>query len=79
MATLAGLSHEFEEVVTFGEPRVGAGVGRHFRAGNHVRVVNGDDPVTKVPLAIPGSFRIRRTVDRETRCPSFDSSPTIRV
>ena len=28
---------------------------------------------------IPLSFRIRRTVDRETRCPSFDSSPTTRV
>ena len=28
---------------------------------------------------IPRSFKIRRTVDRETLWPSFDSSPTIRV
>ena len=28
---------------------------------------------------IPRSRSSRRTVDRETRCPSFDSSPTIRV
>lgn len=31
------------------------------------------------PGSIPRSFRIRRTVDRETVWPNFASSPTIRV
>ena len=49
MATIAGLRYPFEEVVTFGEPRVGSGIERAFQAERHVRYVNGDDPVTKVP------------------------------
>ncbi len=50
MATIAGMRYEFEDVVTFGEPRVGYGIGREFKAKGHTRVVNGNDPVTKVPL-----------------------------
>lgn len=49
MATLAGMKHPFEEVITFGEPRVGVNVGQAFQAKNHTRYVNGDDPVTRVP------------------------------
>ena len=52
MATIAGLRYPFEEVVTFGEPRVGIRIERAFRAKRHVRYVNGDDPVTKVPPEI---------------------------
>ncbi len=52
MATIAGLRYPFEEVVTFGEPRVGFNIERAFRAKRHVRYVNGDDPVTKVPPEI---------------------------
>ena len=49
MATLAGMRHNFEEVVTFGEPRVGFHVEQAFKAKKHIRYVNGDDPVTKLP------------------------------
>lgn len=51
MATLAATRWPFEEVVTFGEPRVGIGLGRPgvFTAGGHVRYVNGDDPVPGLP------------------------------
>ena len=53
LATLAGMRFEFEEVVTFGEPRVGLGLESAFKGKRHIRVVNGDDPVAKVP---PPSF-----------------------
>jgi len=49
MATLAGMCLPFEDVVTFGEPRVGAHIDKAFKAKNHTRYVNGADPVTKVP------------------------------
>ncbi len=52
MATIAGMRYPFEEVVTFGEPRVGIRIERSFRAKRHVRYVNGDDPVTLVPPEI---------------------------
>jgi len=49
LATLAGMSYAFENVITFGEPRVGYHIDKTFKAKNHIRYVNGDDPVTKVP------------------------------
>ena len=49
MATLAGMRHNFEEVITFGEPRVGFHIEKAFKAKDHTRYVNGDDPVTKLP------------------------------
>lgn len=49
MATLAGMRHAFEGVTTFGEPRVGIGIGQVFRSKSHTRYVNGKDPVTMVP------------------------------
>ena len=49
MATISGLRYPFEAVVTFGEPRVGYRLERAFQAKQHIRYVNGDDPVTKVP------------------------------
>ena len=56
MATIAGMRYPFEEVVTFGEPRVGSGIERAFLAKRHVRYVNGDDPVTKVPPELGFNF-----------------------
>ena len=49
LATLAGMRYRFEEVVTFGEPRVGFNIGSAFQSDGHTRIVNGDDPVTLVP------------------------------
>jgi len=49
MATLAGMRHSFEEVITFGEPRVGFHLDKAFKSKHHTRYVNGDDPVTKLP------------------------------
>ncbi len=49
MATLAGMRFPFEAVVTFGEPRVGSHIHQVFKAKKHVRYVNGDDPVTRLP------------------------------
>jgi len=49
MATLAGMRHSFEEVITFGEPRVGFHLDKAFKSKSHTRYVNGDDPVTKLP------------------------------
>ena len=56
MATLAGMRYCFEEVVTFGEPRVGIHIDQEFRAKSHTRYVNGDDPVTKVPPELLFSY-----------------------
>ena len=49
MATLAAMRRPFHGVVTFGEPRVGRGIDGVLPAATHVRYVNGDDPVTKIP------------------------------
>ena len=49
MATIAGMRERFQEVVTFGEPRVGRDISAEFKSKKHARYVNGDDPVTKVP------------------------------
>ena len=48
MATLAGMRFGFQEVVTFGEPRVGRNIESMFLAKAHTRYVNGDDPVPKL-------------------------------
>jgi triacylglycerol lipase len=56
MATISSLRYPFEEVVTFGEPRVGCKLERAFRAKRHIRYVNGDDPVTRVPPERPFGF-----------------------
>jgi len=49
MAVIAGMRYPFEEVVTFGEPRVGYGIETAFKAKSHTRIVNGDDPITTIP------------------------------
>jgi Lipase (class 3) len=49
VAALAGTRWVFEEVMTFGEPRVGVGIEASFRARRHTRYVNGDDPVPTLP------------------------------
>lgn len=49
MATLAGMRFPFEEVVTFGEPRVGGKIELEFKAKGHTRFRNGGDPVTMIP------------------------------
>jgi hypothetical protein len=49
MSTIAGMRYPFEEVITFGEPRVGRKIDLAFQAKVHTRYVNGDDPVTKLP------------------------------
>ncbi len=49
MATISALRYPFEEVVTFGEPRVGCRLDRAFRAKRHLRYVNGDDPIPRLP------------------------------
>ena len=49
MATLAGMRYSANQVVTFGEPRVGLKIAKAFRSKSHIRYVNGDDPVTKIP------------------------------
>ena len=64
MATISGLRYPFEEVITFGEPRVGCKLERAFRAKSHIRYVNGDDPVTKVPPDIGFGFDHHGTVVR---------------
>lgn len=52
LACLAGTRFPFEEIVTFGEPRVGLGLDAVFRAREHNRIVNGRDPVCRIPLPI---------------------------
>lgn len=49
MAMLAGLRWPFDQIVTFGAPRVGAGIGSAFLAGQVVRYVNGADKVPDMP------------------------------
>jgi hypothetical protein len=57
MATVAGMMHPFEDVITFGEPRVGLHIDRAFKAKNHTRYVNGADPVTMVPPEWPFDYK----------------------
>jgi predicted lipase len=47
MAVIAGMKYGFEGIVTFGEPRTGANIGKAL-IGNprHVRFVNGKDLIT---------------------------------
>jgi len=52
LSCLAGTRFPFDRIVTFGEPRVGLGLESIFRAGEHRRIVNGRDPVCRVPLPI---------------------------
>ncbi len=52
MALLAGTRFPFDRIVTFGEPRVGIGLDTVFRAREHRRIVNGHDPVCRIPLPI---------------------------
>ena len=52
LACLAGTRFPFDWIVTFGEPRVGVGIESIFRARAHRRIVNGRDPVCRVPLPI---------------------------
>ncbi len=48
MAVISGMRYPFKEVVTFGEPIVGYGIEDKLPANRHIRVVNGNDPVTKI-------------------------------
>lgn len=59
MALIAGMTHQFNRIVTFGEPRVGRHIGKNSLAAStpHIRYVNGRDPVTAiVPTQAPFSF-----------------------
>jgi hypothetical protein len=80
MATVAGMMHPFEDVTTFGEPRVGLNIDRAFKAKSHTRYVNGADPVTMVPpewrpfdYKHHGSLKQIRDSDRRTD-PRYDHS-----
>jgi len=49
MAVIAGLIHDFDRIVTFGEPRVGRNIDATMaETCTHRRYVNGKDPVTRV-------------------------------
>ena len=53
LAVISGITYPFKEVITFGEPRVGANLEFAWPdSSRHIRVVNGNDNVTKVPLRI---------------------------
>lgn len=64
MAVVAGMRYEFEDVVTFGEPRVGYNI--KLKAKRHTRIVNGNDPVTMIPP--PFWRRYEHRVNPETIC-----------
>lgn len=49
LATLAGMRVAFESVVTFGEPPAGHHLASMFLSKRHVRYINGDDPIPKMP------------------------------
>ncbi len=49
MATLAAMHKKIHEVVTFGEPRVGRRISKEFKSKQHLRFVNGNDPIPKLP------------------------------
>lgn len=57
MATLAGMRYVFESVVTFGEPRVGSNIAHAFQAKQHLRYINGDDPVPRLPPERPLGYQ----------------------
>jgi predicted lipase len=55
MAVITGMTHEFEQIVTFGEPRVGKDI-KLFGGvddSKHIRFVNGKDIVTSIIPAMP--------------------------
>ncbi len=64
MAVIAGMRYPFEEVVTFGEPRVGYGIEGEFKAKGHTRVVNGNDPITMIPPKTPSEYIHHGTLKR---------------
>lgn len=49
LSTLAAMRYPFEGVITFGEPRVGSQIELAFKAKNHIRYINGKDPVPSLP------------------------------
>ncbi len=64
MAVIAGMRYPFEEVVTFGEPRLGYGIEREFKAKAHTRVVNGDDPIADIPAEESQVYKHHGTLQR---------------
>jgi hypothetical protein len=64
MAVIAGMRYPFEEVVTFGEPRVGYGIETAFKAKKHTRIVNGNDPITMIPPKTPSKYIHHGTLKR---------------
>jgi len=58
MSVIAAMGHAFKQIVTFGEPRVGAAIGAAIAGSSpHIRYVNGRDPVTRmVPTFWPFSY-----------------------
>jgi triacylglycerol lipase len=74
LATVAGMRYEFEDVVTFGEPRVGFDVEKEFKAKGHTRVVNGNDPVTKIPLKNFFFLKYRHHGEEKKICDPVDGA-----
>jgi len=64
MAVIAGMRYPFQNVVTFGEPRVGYGIEKEFKAKGHTRVVNGNDPITMIPPENPSGYIHHGTLKR---------------
>jgi hypothetical protein len=64
MAVIAGMRYPFEEVVTFGEPRVGYGIESAFKAKKHTRVVNGDDLIANIPPKKSSVYEHHGTLQR---------------
>jgi len=52
MATITAMKYPVEEVMTFGEPRVGRKIQTVISKDLHTRFVNGNDIVTKVPPSL---------------------------
>lgn len=52
MATITAIKYPVEEVMTFGEPRVGRKIKKVIPNDIHTRYVNGNDIVTKVPPSL---------------------------
>ena len=66
MATVAGMMHPFEDVTTFGEPRVGLNIDKAFKAKSHTRYVNGADPVTRVPPELGFGYKHHGSLEEIT-------------
>lgn len=49
LATIAGMLHAGSQVVTFGEPKVGRDVHLCLPTERHQRIINGNDPVPRLP------------------------------